>query len=192
MTAAQKPPGAGRSSFEFIDRERFFREVPLKKSTVFLDLGCGRGEYTIPIAQAIGPEGKVYGVDAWAEGLAELNERASSLGLTNIETLAADVNRGIPLRDQMVDVAFMATVLHDLLRDNTGEVVLRGAARVLKPKGKLVIVEYKKIETPSGPPVSMRLSEQELGEITARFGFSMDRVSEVGPYHYLFIASVPG
>ena len=62
---------------------------------------------------------------------------------------------------------------------------------MLKPKGKLVIVEYKKIETPSGPPVSMRLSEQELGEITARFGFSMDRVSEVGPYHYLFIASMP-
>jgi ubiquinone/menaquinone biosynthesis C-methylase UbiE len=228
MTATQKPPGAGRSSFELIDRERFFRELPLKKSTVFLDLGCGRGEYAIPIrtcaedpgrkpggesvrfscsdflgfsttgvspwvsiAEAIGPEGKVYGVDARTEGLAHLSERALSLGLMNIETLAADVNRGIPLRDQMVDVAFMATVLHDLLRDNTGEVVLRGAARVLKPEGKLVIVEYKKIETPSGPPVTMRLSEQELGEITARFGFRMDRVSEVGPYHYLFIASMP-
>jgi ubiquinone/menaquinone biosynthesis C-methylase UbiE len=192
MTATQKPPGAGRSSFELIDRERFFRELPLNKSTVFLDLGCGRGEYAIPIAQAIGPEGKVYGVDAWTEGLAELSERASSLGLTNIETLAADVNRGIPLRDQMVDVAFMATVLHDLLRDNTGEVVLREAARVLKPDGKLVIVEYKKIETPSGPPVTMRLSEKEVGEIAARFGFRMDRVSEVGPYHYLFVASTPG
>jgi ubiquinone/menaquinone biosynthesis C-methylase UbiE len=192
MTAAQKPPGAGRSSFELIDRERFFRELPLTKSTVFLDLGCGRGEYAIPIAQAIGPEGKVYGVDAWTEGLAHLRERALSLGLMNIEMLAADVNRGIPLKDQMVDVAFMATVLHDLLRDNTGEVVLREAARVLKPEGKLVIVEYKKIETPSGPPVTIRLSEQELGEITARFGFSMDCVSEVGPYHYLFIASMPG
>jgi ubiquinone/menaquinone biosynthesis C-methylase UbiE len=190
MTAAYKPPGAGRSSFELIDRERFFRELPLGNSTVFLDLGCGRGEYTIPIAQAIGPEGKVYGVDAWEEGLTELRKRALSLGLKNIHALVADVNQGIPLGDQMVDIAFMATVLHDLLRDNTGEVVLREAARLLKPEGKLVIVEYKKIETPSGPPVSMRLSEQELGEITARFGFRREGVSEVGPYHYLFIASI--
>jgi ubiquinone/menaquinone biosynthesis C-methylase UbiE len=85
---------------------------------------------------------------------------------------------------------FFLTVLHDLLRDNTGEVVLRETARVLKPEGKLVIVEYKKIETPSGPPVTMRLSEQELGEITTRFGFRKERVSEVGAYHYLYIASI--
>ena len=60
---------------------------------------------------------------------------------------------------------------------------------VLKPESKLVIVEYKKIETPSGPPVTIRLSEEELGEITARFGFRKDRYS-TAQSSWFFLTSV--
>jgi ubiquinone/menaquinone biosynthesis C-methylase UbiE len=186
----EKPPGAGRSSFDLIDRERFFHELPVTKSTVLLDLGCGRGEYTIPIAQAIGPQGKVYGLDAWEEGIIELRRRVSDAELKNVKAMVADIKRGVPLENAKVDLCLMATVLHDLLQDNTGEVALREMARVLKPDGKLVIIEYKKVESDWGPPVAIRLSEQEVEETIRPFGFQKVRASEVGPYHYLFVASL--
>ncbi len=74
MSAGKKPHGAGRSTFELVDLERVLQALSLTPQTVFLDLGCGAGNYTIPVAEAIGPLGRVYGVDAWQEGLDELKE----------------------------------------------------------------------------------------------------------------------
>jgi len=159
-------------------------------STVFLDLGCGRGDYTVAIAEAIGPAGKIYGVDAWEEGLAELKTRAAARSIGNIHTISADLNKAIPFEDHVVDICLMATVLHDLLREGTGEVPLQEIRRVLKPDGMLAIVEFKKVEDGPGPPLSIRLSDREVEEVLRPFGFRKERVREVGPYHYLFIASI--
>ncbi len=84
----------------------------------------------------------------------------------------------------------MATVLHDLLLEGTGEVPLKEARRVLKPDGMLAIVVFKKVEDGPGPPLSIRLSDQEVEEVLKPFGFFKERVREVGLYHYLFIASI--
>ena len=192
MAEALKPPGAGHGTFELIDRQRFFEELRIEKSATLLDIGSGRGDYAIALAEAIGPDGCIYAVDAWEEGLAQLTERASRLGLENVRTIAADVNKAIPLPDGSVDICLMATVLHDLLREGTGEVALSETARVLKPWGRLAIVEFKKIEDGPGPPLRIRLSEKELEGVLAPFDFRTERVSDVGPYHYLLIASHPG
>ena len=58
--------------------------------------------------------------------------------------------------------------------------------------GQLAIVEFKKIEDGPGPPLRIRLSEKELEGVLAPFDFRTERVSDVGPYHYLLIASHPG
>jgi ubiquinone/menaquinone biosynthesis C-methylase UbiE len=191
MAEGRKPLGAGHGTFDLIDRHRFFEELRVKKSTTVLDIGSGRGDYTIALAEAIGPAGSIYAVDAWEEGLARVRERASRLGFGNVRTLTADVNKGIPLPDRSIDICLMATVLHDLLREGTGEVALRETVRVLRPHGRLVIVEFKKVENGPGPPVRIRLSEKEAEEVLSAFGFNIDRVADIGPYHYLLIASLP-
>jgi len=190
MSAGQKPHGAGRSSFEFVDLNVVLQTLSLTPSTVFLDLGCGRGNYAIPVAESMGPRGKVYGVDAWREGLEELKERAAARGLNNITTIHANLNEHIPLEDGTIDVCFMATVLHDLLREGPGGVAMDEIARVLRPGGRLCIIEFKKVEDGPGPPLSVRLSPEETEEIVAPFGFIKDRVIDVGPFHYLFAASM--
>ena len=77
MSNGQKPHGAGRSSFEFIDIDRLFQYLSLMTTTVFLDLGCGKGNYALAAARAVGPLGVVYGIDVWQEGLDELEKRAA-------------------------------------------------------------------------------------------------------------------
>ena len=181
---------AGGSTFGLIDRDRFFKELRIEKSAVVLDLGCGRGDYTIAIAEIIGPAGRIYALDEWEEGLVQVREHASRLGLKNVRTVAADANKGIPLPDKSVDICLMASVLHGLLHQGSDGAVLRETARVLKPGGRLAVVEFKKVENGPGPSFQMRLSEKELEAVLAPFGFRTERVSDVGRYHYLLIASL--
>ena len=192
MTEEQKFFGAGRSSFGFVDVDRVLQALSLTPSTVFLDIGCGRGDYSLAAAEVIGRGGRVYGVDGWKEGLGDLERRASARGLDNVVTIRANLNEHIPLEDRTVDVCLMATVLHDLLRETSGDAALNEIVRVLKPGGRLAVIEFQKIENSPGPPLSVRLLPEETEEVITPFGFIREQVIEVGSFHYLFTASLPG
>jgi ubiquinone/menaquinone biosynthesis C-methylase UbiE len=191
MSTVTKLHGAGKSSFDLVDVDRVFQNLSLTPSTVFLDLGCGEGKYTLAAAHLMGPQAVVYAVDAWREGLEELERRASFQSLLNITTIHANLNEHIPLEDATVDICFVATVLHDLLRESSGETALSEMARVLKPAGQLCVIEFKKIEDGPGPPLGVRLSPEETEKIITPFGFVKDRIIDVGPYHYLLTALLP-
>jgi ubiquinone/menaquinone biosynthesis C-methylase UbiE len=192
MDEPKKPPGSGRSTYELIDKDLFFEALNVRKSMVLLDLGSGVGDYTVPLAEAVGPDGHVYAVDAWEEGLARIRGRASEKGLNNISTLLADANKNIPLDDRSIDICLMACVLHDLLREGSGETVLRETLRILKPGGRLAVLEFKKIEDGPGPPLHIRLAKEDVDNLLTSFHFKIESTSDAGKYHYLLIASAPG
>ncbi len=192
MEGGQELFGAGRSSFQLVDSSRVIRALSLTPSSVFLDLGCGRGDYTLAAAEIIGPGGRAYGVDGWQDGLDELERRASARGLDNVSTIRANLNEHLPLGNGSVDACLLATVLHDLLREGSGEVALDEIARVLKPRGRLAIVEFRKIENGPGPPFRARLAPEETEAVVAPFGFVREGVVEVGPFNYLFTAVLSG
>lgn len=181
------PTGAGRSSFEMIDSAKFFRELDLKKGITFLDLACGRGSYSLAVSEIIGQDGRVYAVDLWEEGILSLKNEAASKGIRNITALVSDAARNIPVGHASVDVCLMATVLHDFIGDHVERAVMQEVVRVMKPQGMLAILEYKKTEGPPGPPKSVRLSPAEVDKFLSPYGFKQQRVTEIGPDHYLQI-----
>jgi len=187
-----KPTGAGKSSFDLIDSEAFFKELDLKKGTTFLDVACGRGAYCLKASAIIGPAGTVYAVDLWPEGIEALKARAAAKNALNIKAFVSDAGRQIPVADQAVDSCLMATVLHDFVEDHISEKVLREVVRVLKPGGRLAIVEFKKTDGPPGPPIHIRLSPDEVADILSPYGFSQKRLTDVGPYNYLMLFSISG
>jgi len=182
-----KPTAAGKSSFELIDSAAFYRELDLKQGITFLDVACGRGAYSLKASEIVGPAGTVYAVDLWQEGIDQLKARAAAENALNIKAFVSDAGRHIPLDDQVVDVCLMATVLHDFVEDQISNAVLHEIVRVMKPDGRLAIVEFKKIDGPPGPPVHIRLSPQEVGEMLVPHGFAEERRVDVGPYNYLML-----
>jgi len=72
--AKAKPPGAGKSSFDLIEPARLLEQLPLKQGITFLDLGCGAGNYTLAVAEAIGKHGVVVALDLWPPGIEGLQE----------------------------------------------------------------------------------------------------------------------
>ena len=184
-THDRKPTGAGKSSFGLIDVDTCFKKLDLPKGICFLDVACGRGAYCLRAAEIVGSNGTVFGVDLWADGIEELKARALEKNYHNVRAFVSDVGRQIPLDDQSVDVCLLATVLHDFVEDHIAKEVMREVVRVLKTKGLLAIIEFKKIDGPPGPPRPIRLSPEDVADMLASDGFKKEHVIDIGPYNYL-------
>ena len=180
-----KPTGAGKSSFGLIDTVAFFQELGLKKGITFLDVACGRGAYSLAIADIVGENGQVYAVDLWEEGIGILREEAASKGIQNMTTFVSDVAQHMPVEDDSVDVCLMATVLHDLVQEGDVADALKEVGRVLKPNGVFAVVEFKKQDGPPGPPKSIRMRLEDVSALLLKIGFiRFSGVVELGPQIY--------
>jgi ubiquinone/menaquinone biosynthesis C-methylase UbiE len=182
---SEKPIAAGKSSFDLIDAEALFRELPLGQGVVFLDLACGTGLYSLAAAQHIGATGKVVAFDLWPEGIAALNQEIEARRLKQVQTGIADATRHIPLEDDSVDICLLATVLHDFLSINAGKGVLREVCRVLKPGATLAVVEFKVMDGPPGPPKQIRIDPETVQNLLAEYRLRFVKTTELGPFNYL-------
>jgi ubiquinone/menaquinone biosynthesis C-methylase UbiE len=180
-----KPPGAGKSSFELIETEKLFHNLSLKPWYTVLDMGCGTGMYALAMAEIIGDGGRVHAVDLWAEGVERLKETIERRGVKNISPIVADVSKTLPLPGDSMDLILMATVLHDLKEAGVQDGALAEARRLVKRHGTFAVVEFKKVPGPPGPPISIRLSPDELTALVEPFGFTRTGLQEIGPYNYL-------
>ena len=167
----KKPTGAGKSSFDLIDSDTFFRELNLQKGVSFLDVACGRGLYCLAAAEIVGEGGRA----------------AAARNLSNIDAVASNAAEKFPLNDNSIDVCLMATVLHDFVEDKIEQEALRETARVVQSNGVLAIMEFKKIDGPPGPPLHIRLSPEDVENLLAPFGFKQEHIADVGPYNYLML-----
>lgn len=179
------PIAAGKSSYDLVDKDKLFSILTVKTGETLLDIGCGIGNYTIPLAQLAGEESRIYAIDAWREGINQLVSRAAIKGITNIEAIVGDASKKIPLENESVDICLLATVLHDLAEVNADTGTLKEIRRVLKPKGTLVIIEFEKIEPPPGPPVNIRIAPDELDHLVKPYGFECIETVDIGFSIYL-------
>ena len=100
-----------------------------------LDLGSGAGADVLISASRVGPTGKAIGIDMTDEMLDLARANAAAAGVTNVEFLQGYLEE-VPLPDASVDVIISNCVIN-LAADKT--IVLREAARVLRPGGRLAI-----------------------------------------------------
>ena len=180
-----KPTGAGKSSFELIDADVFFGALNLTAGMTVLDLACGRGAYSLALSERVNPNGTVFAVDLWEDGIAMLKQEAQSRGIQNIIARVANAGRRIPVEDGSIDLCMMCTVLHDFVLDGNVDDVLAETVRILKPGGMLAINEFKKIEGPPGPPMTSRLSPAGVAMILSDYNFKKINQTDIGPYNYL-------
>jgi len=173
------------SSKAFLDAERVIREISLKQGDKFLDVGCGEGRFSIAVSKLVGNKGKVYALDSYEKSIAVLKEQIQREHITNIEATVADVTKKLPLPDAIIDVCLMANVMHGFLANGEVPAVMTEVARVMKTGSTLVVVEFKKIDGPPGPSISIRMTPEELEDLISGYGFKKKRDVEVGQFHYV-------
>lgn len=180
----KKHGGRGPSSFWMQDSDIAFGALHLAPGEIFLDMGCGPGDYAIKAAGIVGPGGRVLAVDASSQMISSFSARVEQEGLANVKVLIADITRPLAIEDKSVDVCFLSTVLHIFDLEQVGEELFKEIRRVLRPTGRMAILECKKEDLPFGPPLEMRLSADEISAIATKMGFTRAGYLDLG-YNYL-------
>jgi ubiquinone/menaquinone biosynthesis C-methylase UbiE len=175
---------AGKSSKAYLNAERVLQETGLKSGDKFLDVGCGEGYFSIAAAKIVGNKGKVYAIDSYEKSIVVLKEQIQRENIGNIEAIVADVTQKMPLPKAIIDVCLMANVVHGFLANGELPSVMTEIARVMKVGSTLAVVEFQKIDGTPGPPISIRMTPEELEDLISGYGFAKNKVAEVGPLHY--------
>ena len=104
------------------------------------DIGCGEGIFTAVLYELVGPDCEIYAVDKNRRPLQKLlNNFAEQYPEANVMTLQQDFTQ--PLDLPALDGFVMANALHFLEDAEKGE-VLKQLSSLVKPAGRVIIIEY--------------------------------------------------
>ncbi|UOF92407.1 class I SAM-dependent methyltransferase [Fodinisporobacter ferrooxydans] len=145
------------------------------------DIGCGPGYFAIPAARMT--RGTVYGVDVEPEMLRILQDNMREADISNIQTVESDMEH-IQLPDHCVNKLLCSFVLHEV---GDMDQAIREFQRILRPNGKILVIEWEKKEMESGPPLEERLEASELEQKLQAFDFQT-RLVRPNDKQYMIIA----
>lgn len=185
MNASHRHIHHGMSSKEFLDSERIISTLGLKEDETVLDVGCGEGHFSLAASTVVGDRGQVVAVDFHEASINILRTIIARENIGNVLAFRADVTKRIPVNDNAVDVCLMVNVLHAFVLNGEISAVMCEVVRVMKRQGSLAVVDFKKIQTAAGPPVSQRLSPADVENALMEYGFVADAFDDIGPYSYL-------
>lgn len=151
-----------------------------------LDIGCRTGALTCLAARVAGPGSSVKGIDAAPDMVRTAREKGACIGARPRFDLASA--EALPFPDAEFDVVLSSLAL-DHLPDPTMKTVLEEIRRVLKPKGRLIVVAFDRqksilaqlVTVPfrAGPGLR-RQQGTSMENILGRAGFSAKRIGDWG------------
>lgn len=170
----------------FVDPEIVVSQSQVMPGATVVDFGCGSGYFSLAFARAVGKDGKVYAMDILPSALEAVASRAKLLGLTNIVTKRANLERehGTGLPDASADWIIMKDVL---FQNEHKDVMLREASRILRTGGRVFIMEWAKDERgleSVGPEADLRVTKEALMELAKTAGLRFLQEYQVGDFHY--------
>lgn len=163
--------------------EKVIAALDLKPGERVADLGAGPGYFTLRLARAVGPSGKVYGVDISPGMLDYLEKQSVARHLTNIQPVLAFPHNP-KLSPGSVDLIFICDTLHHISDRPTYYPLLM---RALRPGGRLVNIDFHKRALPVGPPVQMKISKAEMIREAEAAGFHLIQQYDFLPYQYFVV-----
>lgn len=174
-------------------REKFLRPVRLQTGESVLDVGCGTGSLAIAAKRRVGVAGEVCGLDASAPMIARARNKARKAGLEL--SFQSGVAEALPFPDARFDVVLNTVMLHHLPRTARQECVGE-MRRVLKPGGRLLVVEFGGAASHGRGPIAHlhrhgQIKPRELVELVGDAGFNIVETGMVGIWDLQFVLAEP-
>jgi ubiquinone/menaquinone biosynthesis C-methylase UbiE len=115
-----------------------FPRLPVKEGDRVLDVGCGFGDTAIALAQIVGPEGEVIGIDCCDAFLDIARAELAETDLQNVRFMRGDAELALP--DEAVDFVFARFGTMFFANPVAG---LRNMRRALRPGGMMTHIVWR-------------------------------------------------
>jgi ubiquinone/menaquinone biosynthesis C-methylase UbiE len=150
---------------------------------IIADIGAGVGFFTYALAHRAGERGKVYAIDIQHDLISKVKRGAAESGLNNVEIIWGNAERlgGTKLADDHVDIALVSNVIFQFENKEDAFFELR---RIVKPGGKIVVIDWRDSFGGMGPHPRSVVSEERARELMKRSGFNIVEILDTGNYHY--------
>ena len=163
--------------------EEVVAALGLKAGQQVADIGAGSGYFSVRLARAVGPQGKVYAVDIQQDLMDLLGARAKDENLANLApTLGTPEDPN--LKAGSVDLIFICDVVHHI---ENRQAYYGKLAQALKPGGRIAIVDFYKRELPVGPGVAMKIAKPDMVTELEQAGFTLQKEHDFLPYQYFLV-----
>lgn len=167
----------------FSDPIKVVESIGIVPGMEVADFGAGSGHYVLSTAKLLMSSGRVYAVDIQKDLLTKLKNVASKQGLYNIEVVWGDVEKpnGTKLRDSSIDLVFLSNIMFQLEKK---EDAIKEAKRILKPDGKICVIDWSDSFNGLGPQPKMVFTKDKAVSMFGTMGFAVDREVSAGSHHY--------
>ena len=162
----------------FLKPAEILKKVKLKKDMTAADFGSGSGGWALALAEKI-EDGKIYAIDILEEPLSALKSKARLKKIFNIETIKSDVEKTSRLFQNSCDLILMTNLLFEV---EDKEKVFKEAKKILKEKGKILIVDWKK-DAPFGPSPN-RVLVEDIKKLAKKLDLKVEKEFQAGLYHW--------
>lgn len=165
-------------------------QLGLREGMKIGDFGAGSGHYARAAAAIVGHGGKVYAIDVQEDVLKHLKLNSHDHHKAVIETIWGDIEKpgGTHLRDASLDAVILANAFFQMV-DRYG--LLSELKRVLKPGGKLLVVDWAGSYGGMGPVPEKVVTEHEAEAFFINGGFHKVKSFRAGPHHYGILFTSP-
>ena len=178
------------------DPSATLRTLGIRPGMTVLDLCCGDGYFTAPLAGIVG--GRLYALDIDPQMLERARAAVARQGASVASWFRADARDIAALLPEPVDYVLMANTFHGVPEPAE---LARAVAAVLRPGGCFAIVNWHRqprekttvLGKPRGPRTELRMTPETVRALVEPAGFRLERIVELPPYHYgaLFRRAAP-
>lgn len=157
--------------------------LALQPGMIVADIGAGTGYLSLRMAPLVVPGGKIIALDVQPEMVNMLQAAVNRSGLKQIEVKQGSVDN-IKLPKNSIDMAIMVDVYHELAYPYE---VMVSILQALKPRGRLVFVEYKAedIRVPIKP--LHKMSEAQIKREAGIFPLDWERTVSTLPWQHVVV-----
>lgn len=150
-----------------LDAKKILKSIGLKTGDKLADFGAGRtGHFVFPAVQIVGDDGRVYAVDVVKEALDMIDGRRKLFSILNLHTVWGDFERqgGVDIPEGSLD---WILVINNVWCVKDISALAKEIKRVLKPDGKVLVIDWRRDAISSAAPAKDR--RMESMQIEARF-----------------------
>jgi ubiquinone/menaquinone biosynthesis C-methylase UbiE len=170
---------------ELLDPDYLLKEVlHLNYQSKVADLGCGAmAFFTLQSAKLVGEKGQVYAVDIQKDVLSSVESRARQEGLYNIKTVWSNLEivGAAKILSESLDYTLLVNTLFQTVKHQE---VVDEAYRLLRPGGRLLLVEWIIAGGAIGPTKEMRIDPSMAKQLATKAGFKVEKEFKAGAHHY--------